>query len=249
MAVCSWEHQLHVPNGTKGWIDDKPTDIPYTSLIGSLNYCVITTRWDISYATNKCTQFTSKPSQIHWEVAKRILQYLLQTWDHSITFHQKRRGTDEHPHLLTSFTDADFSGDSNDRRSTSGWIFRFNNSPISWDLKKQGLITRSSMESKLVASSFTSVEGVWLIHLGKDFRHNFIPIPLFTDNQPFILYSQNDLSNTHTNTSTPNTITRAIKSQMEILSYTISPHTRTSLISSPSLYHCTNMFEGECCDK
>ena len=54
------------------------------------------------------------------------------------------------------------------------------------------------MESELVAGSFCPVEGIWLIHLGRDFRHNFIPIPLFTDNQPFILYSQNDLSNTRT---------------------------------------------------
>ena len=59
--------------------DDKPADIPYASIIGSLNYCAIATRPDISYATNKCAQFTSRPSQVHWEAAKRILQYLLQT--------------------------------------------------------------------------------------------------------------------------------------------------------------------------
>ena len=99
-------------------------------------------------------------------------------------------------HLLTSFTDADFAGDSNDRKSTLGWIFRFNDSPISWASKKQGLVTRSSMESELITGSFASVEGVWLIHLSRDFRHNFVPVPLFTDNQPFISYSQNDLSNT-----------------------------------------------------
>ena len=95
--------------------DDKPTDIPYASIIGSLNYCAIAMRPDILYTTNKCAQFTSRPSQVHWEAAKRILQYLLQTQDHSITFHRERRGTDNHPHLLTSFTDADFAGDSNDR--------------------------------------------------------------------------------------------------------------------------------------
>ena len=64
---------------------------------------------------------------------------------------------DKHLHLLTGFTDADFTGDLNDRRSTLEWVFRFNNSPISWASKKQGLVTRSSMESELVAGSFTSV--------------------------------------------------------------------------------------------
>ena len=80
----------------------------------------------------------------------------------------------------------------------SGWVYRFNNSPVSWASKKQGLVTRSLMESELIAGSFASIEGIWLICLGRDFRHNFTPIPLFTNNQPFILYSQNDLSNTHT---------------------------------------------------
>lgn len=74
----------------------------------------------------------------------------------------------------------------------------FNGSPISWASKKQDLITRSSMESELVTGSFASVEGIWLIHLGRDFKNDFIPIPLFTDNQSFISYSQNDLGGTHT---------------------------------------------------
>ena len=101
-------------------------------------------------------------------------------------------------HPITTYTDADFAGDSNNRKSTSGWIFIFCGSPISWALKKQGLVTRSSMESELVAESFASVEGAWLLLLAKDFKHNFIPIPLFTDNQSFISHTQNDVSNTHT---------------------------------------------------
>ena len=54
-------------------LDDDLIDVPYTSLIGSINYCSVTTRPDISFAVNKYAQFTSKPNITHWEAAKRIV--------------------------------------------------------------------------------------------------------------------------------------------------------------------------------
>ena len=77
-------------------------------------------------------------------------------------------------------------------------IFTFNSALISWVSKKQGLVTRSSMEAKLVAGFFASTEGIWLIRLAKDFRHDFMPIPFFTNNQLFILFSNNKINNNWT---------------------------------------------------
>ena len=54
------------------------------------------------------------------------------------------------------------------------------------------------MEAELVAGSITSAEGVWIIRLGKDFQHDFNPIPLYTDNQSFIALSTNDVSSKRT---------------------------------------------------
>jgi Reverse transcriptase (RNA-dependent DNA polymerase) len=65
---------------------DDTIDVPYASLIGSINYCAVSTRPDISYATNKCAQFTSKPTLEHWEAAKRIVHYLMHTKEHGITY-------------------------------------------------------------------------------------------------------------------------------------------------------------------
>jgi hypothetical protein len=53
------------------------------------------------------------------------------------------------------------------------------------------------MESELVAGSIASVEGIWLVRLAKDFQHDFIPIPIFTDNQSFIAYSSSNAVSTH----------------------------------------------------
>ena len=116
---------------------------------------------------------------------------------YGILFTQGKTTSDTYMHLLAGYTDVDFTGDLDDRKSTSGWLYTFNGSPISWASKKQGLVTCSSMESELVAGSFASVEGIWLIQLGRDFKHDFVPMPLFTDNQSFISYSQNDLGSTH----------------------------------------------------
>ena len=62
------------------------TDIPYASLISSINYCAISTRHDISYTTNNCTQFTLQPTLVHWEAAKCIVRYLLHTKEYGIIY-------------------------------------------------------------------------------------------------------------------------------------------------------------------
>ena len=94
--------------------------------------------------------------------------------------------------------DTDFTGDINDQKSTSRWIFTFNGAPISWASKKQGLVTRSSMEVELIVGSIASAEGIWLIRLRKDFKHDFTPIPMFTNNQSFITLTKNDIDNART---------------------------------------------------
>jgi hypothetical protein len=140
----------------------------------------------------------ARPTLQHWEAAKRIICYMLHTKEYGILYKAEGDGIEGYAHHSAGFTDADFAGDINDRKSTTGWVFTFNGSPLSWASKKQHSFSRLSIESELIAGSFASVEGIWLIRLGKDFRHTFTPIPLFTDNQSFILFSKNDISSNRT---------------------------------------------------
>jgi hypothetical protein len=55
------------------------------------------------------------------------------------------------------------------------------------------------MESEVIAGSFASAEGIWLIRLGKDFKINFTPIPIFTDNQSAIVFSNDGIVSSQTN--------------------------------------------------
>ena len=178
--------------------EDMILDVPYASLIGSINYCAVSTRPDIAFAVNKCTQFTSRPNLIHWTAAKRILCYLIQTKDYGIQYGTNEHRVEGYTHCLAGFTDTDFAGDINDRKSTSGWIFTYNNSAISWTSKKQTGVFRSTMEAELIAGSSASAEAVWLMRLARDFKLSFMPIPIFTDNTSFISFANNDVNNNRT---------------------------------------------------
>jgi Reverse transcriptase (RNA-dependent DNA polymerase) len=112
-------------------------NIPYASLIGCINYCAVSTRPDIVYATNKCAQFSSHPTNDHWEAAKRIIRYLLYTKDNGILYKKHGKGVQGYAHNLAGFMDADFAGDPDDRKSTTGWIFTYSDTPLSWASKKQ----------------------------------------------------------------------------------------------------------------
>ena len=92
---------------------EKTLDIPYASLIGSINYCTISTHPNISYTVNKCAQFTSNPNIIHWEAAKRIVHYLLHTHEYTITYRSHGNRVRGYAHNLAGYTDTDFAGDIN----------------------------------------------------------------------------------------------------------------------------------------
>lgn len=97
---------------------------PYRKAVGSLMFASICTRPDISFAVNQVAQFSNNPDQSHWEAVRRIIAYLRGTADHGITY------TGNGENILTTYTDADFVGDVNGRRSTSGNIFFINGGAV-----------------------------------------------------------------------------------------------------------------------
>ena len=72
----------------------------------------------------------SCPTESHWLAAKRILRYLKGTTELGI-FYKKNGCTN-----LVAYTDSDFAGDLDDRRSTSGFAFLLGSGAVSWSSKK-----------------------------------------------------------------------------------------------------------------
>ena len=85
------------------------------------------------------------PTDDHFIVAKRILRYVKGTLDVGLFF--PIISPSSQSVFLNANCDADWAGDPNDRKSTTGFVILLNGSPISWCSKKQGVVSRSSTEA------------------------------------------------------------------------------------------------------
>jgi hypothetical protein len=91
------------------------------------------------------------PSDIHFTAAKHVLRYLKGTLDHGLFYTPG-------PISLSAFSDADWAGDPNDRRSISGLLVYLGHNPITWSAKKQFTVSQSSTEAEYRTLASTSAE-------------------------------------------------------------------------------------------
>jgi len=96
----------------------------FRQIMGALQYLTFT-RPDICFAVNRVCQFMHAPTDSHWAAVKRILRYLRRTTSHGLHI---TRGSS---FALHGFTDADWVGSVDDRKSTGGYLVFFGQTPIS----------------------------------------------------------------------------------------------------------------------
>ncbi|CAM8971397.1 unnamed protein product [Rhodiola kirilowii] len=162
-------------NSTDGTLLDNPTI--FREMIGSLQYLTIT-RPDIAYSVNFISQFMSQPRTPHLVAAKRILRYVKGTIDYGLYFTPQR-----HPVTIAAYSDADWAGCLESRRSQSGYLIYIGTNLVSWCSKKQPTIARSSAESEYRALAHASAETTWLASLLYELGANIqYPILLYCDN-------------------------------------------------------------------
>ncbi|CAL1380386.1 unnamed protein product [Linum trigynum] len=165
-----------------------PTDgSSYRRLIGQLIY-LTTTRPDISFATQQLSQFLDNPTTTHLRDAHHLLRYIKASPSQGIFFSATSS------FQLYGFTDSDWAGCPDIRRSTSGYCIFLGSSLISWKSKKQSTITRSSAEAEHRAMAFTTCEIQWLIFLLQDLGvvHS-APSSLYCDNQSALHIAENPI--------------------------------------------------------
>jgi histone deacetylase 1/2 len=133
----------------------------YRSVVGGLQY-LTHTRPDISFAVNKVCQFLSQPTDVHWEAVKRILRYIKGTLQTGLQI-RKSPSTG-----ISIFTDADWAGCMDDRRSTGGYAVFVGPNLISWSSKKQPTVSRSSTEAEYKALANGAAEAIWIESLLKE---------------------------------------------------------------------------------
>uniref|UniRef100_A0A2N9FVU6 Reverse transcriptase Ty1/copia-type domain-containing protein n=1 Tax=Fagus sylvatica TaxID=28930 RepID=A0A2N9FVU6_FAGSY len=168
-----------------------PDPHAYRSLVGALHYLTFT-RPDISFSIHQVCQYMSAPTTIHLAVAKQILRYLQGTLNHGIAFTPG-------PLHLSAYTDADWAGDPDDRRSTSGYLVYLGSNPITWSVKKQPTVSRSSTESEYRALAIASAELCWIRTLLKNLGIFLSQTPiLWCDNISALAIASNPMFHAHT---------------------------------------------------
>jgi hypothetical protein len=108
--------------------------VPYASVVGSLIYAMVCTRPDIAHAVGVLSRYMSKPGKEHWTTVKRVFRYLRGTASYGLCY-QGRPGLDRVVDRH-GFVDADWAGDLDHRRSTSGYVFNLFGGAISWTSKR-----------------------------------------------------------------------------------------------------------------
>ena len=131
----------------------------YQQIIGSLLYASIGTRLDVTFIVGVLAIYCGKPNQLHLTAAKRVLRYLKGTAELALTY------TNEGNASLTRYSDADWAGDRDTRRSTSGMTFMLQGVSITWSSKRQASVALSTVEAEYMALSQATQEAIWLQRL------------------------------------------------------------------------------------
>ncbi|XP_054817017.1 uncharacterized mitochondrial protein AtMg00810-like [Prosopis cineraria] len=127
----------------------------YQRIVGKLIY-LSHTRPDIAFAVSVISQHSHDPKQKHLNEVYRILCYLKGSPGHGLWFKKSDKRNVE------LFTDADWAGNQDDRKSTSGYCTFVWGNLVTWRSKKQSVVARSSAEVEFRAIALGICEGIWL---------------------------------------------------------------------------------------
>jgi Reverse transcriptase (RNA-dependent DNA polymerase) len=164
----------------------------YRSVVGVLQYATLT-RPDLAFPVNNVSQFMHQPTEDNWSAIKRILRYVAGTLHMGLQAHNKSNLQ------INAYTDADWAGNLDDRRFTSGFYVYLGSNLISRCSKKQPTVSPSSTEAEYRSLALTGTEILWLQYLLAEIYLSTQPIPiLWCDNIGATFLASNPMFHAHT---------------------------------------------------
>lgn len=166
----------------------KPVDpTVYQAMVGSLLYASGATRPDLAQAVGEVSKYNNSPSEIHLTAVKRILRYIKGTLNLKLTY-----AKDSEP--ILGYADANWAGDLDSRRSTTGNVFVLANAAVSWLSKSQTVVATSTAEAEYISLYHCSQEAMVLNRLLSELskpQSSGTPMTIRTDSESAIAIAKN----------------------------------------------------------
>lgn len=157
-------------------------DKPYRQLLGALMWAQAATRPNLSFAVTLLACFQSNPGLAHWKALLHMLAYVKGTLNYRIPYSRDLGGSTK----PIGYVDADYGGDLDTRRSTSGYVFLMAGGPVSWSSKRQQTVALSTTEAEYMAMTHGSQQALWM--------HNFLSEINMEQRPPATILVNNNLS-------------------------------------------------------
>jgi hypothetical protein len=126
---------------------------------------------------NQLCRHFNEPQKHHWRAALQVLAYLKGTQNHGVVFSKEKEA------ILTGWTDADWAGDKEDRKSTGGYLFKMGRAIISYGCRKHKTTATSSTAAEVMQLSAACKEAMWQVKIFKAlFGKDHAPVRIFEDN-------------------------------------------------------------------
>ena len=154
-------------------------------MIGSLLY-LTASRPDISYSVGVCARYQANPKESHMTALKRNIKYVKTTTEFSVWY---SKDTND---VLAGYSDADWVGNADDRKSILGGCFYAGNNLVSWISKKQNFISLSTAKAEYITAESCHTQLLWMQKLlDYDIRQEHLTI--YCDNNSAINISKNPI--------------------------------------------------------
>lgn len=175
---------------------------PFRAFVGSVSWLSLTTRPDIAFTVLQLAKVQSNPAFKHWEICKKLYRYLLGTVDAGLFY---RKGLCR----VAGFCDSSWGEGTDERRSTTGWVFMVNDTAISWGSRLQKTVSTSSTEAEYMAITEATKETLWLRQLMREVDganlleaegpdSDAMTVTIYVDNKGAIQIAKNPTSHSRT---------------------------------------------------
>lgn len=167
----------------------------YQAMLGSIMYAAVWTRPDISERCSRLGQFAHNPSAEHESLLRRVYNYLHGTVHLGLCYKPTLLpGFEVHSLGFLGYSDASYADNVHECKSTSGYLFKLADGPISWKSIKQPLTATSSTESEYIAYSIATKKADWLRQLLTELHYDLPDahtVLIYGDNKPAISLTLN----------------------------------------------------------